>query len=519
MDRTNGEEILRAAAELLRPHLERSEPLRNLAAALGQWLIAQGIQATPAASEGPPENTPAVVLNRDTHPAMEDDCSELAFPPEAGSRLNSNRELELKPVLPVDNDHLPELEARSTGLGSMLPFEFRMGGGLPEAGVSAVRAEDRGWTAIRGESPMDAASSGSLLDVGILKAVAESCRKKSAARLHGLDDPYEALAESSALVARLLRCSGSEMQLLEAVQLLIESSSAFRVALERLENGAKDPDQLRVNDWLKQGRWNRRLFGDSYSQLMGQCHDPSGACRVINRCRELQAWTPEADPDKLIQEALKKLKWHKKRLEQRVGCEPTEELDDILKIAKGIDAALSAGFKISNLTIKEILGPALLHRVFDLPDLSTRVSKAIEEWIPCDEREGEPDDDLAAYVVSQDIIRVRDLVRGRGVVVIGGDEKLEYMEQWHEAFGWDLEWVKLKEHGSPEPMEAPIADPNTCLVLIFKRWVGHHYFRNAKDLGKERGKAVVIIPRGYNANAIAHHILDQASGKLQRGCA
>lgn len=109
----------------------------------------------------------------------------------------------------------------------------------------------------------------------------------------------------------------------------------------------------------------------------------------------------------------------------------------------------------------------------------------------------------------------RRLLRGRGVVLIGGIARPESKKMLEAALGLkELTWIETKEHQSIAAFEPAIARPDVALVLLAIRW-SSHAFGDVKRYCDRHGKPMVRLPGGFGANQVASQILAQCSGKLE----
>ncbi|MCH7603778.1 MAG: hypothetical protein IIB54_13525 [Planctomycetes bacterium] len=116
---------------------------------------------------------------------------------------------------------------------------------------------------------------------------------------------------------------------------------------------------------------------------------------------------------------------------------------------------------------------------------------------------------------SDRVARVRKMRWGRQGVIIGGEARIEASERIKEAFGLsNVVWVRLTEHGSGQSMRAPIERPETALVLVLIKLVGHHHAEEACAYAHASEKPFVYVPAGYHPEQIARAVMDQASGQL-----
>jgi hypothetical protein len=129
-------------------------------------------------------------------------------------------------------------------------------------------------------------------------------------------------------------------------------------------------------------------------------------------------------------------------------------------------------------------------------------------------REDDADEDATpTRAESAEIAAVRDVLRGRVMVLIGGIEKAKPRERLREAFDLeDVAWITTGEHESLSRFEPEIARPETAVVVVMIRWASHSY-EGAKALAEKHGKLYLRLPRGYNPAQIAHEFLKQNSAR------
>ena len=130
-------------------------------------------------------------------------------------------------------------------------------------------------------------------------------------------------------------------------------------------------------------------------------------------------------------------------------------------------------------------------------------------------REPEPDDDPDEGPLSPDVAALAALLRGRTIAAFGGVPKPHVVERLRTAFSLaDVRWEQTREHQSPAPFEAVVAQPDVELVLLFIRWCSHS-FEDLKRYCEAHGKAYVRIPAGIHPNRIAHEVLSQVGDRLR----
>lgn len=114
------------------------------------------------------------------------------------------------------------------------------------------------------------------------------------------------------------------------------------------------------------------------------------------------------------------------------------------------------------------------------------------------------------------VLAVRDLLRGKRMVIIGGEPNAEAAQRLTQAFELkEAEWVELTEHGSGAPMRAPIHRADTGVVVVIIKLTGHLHAEEAREYAAAAGKPCVMLSGGYNPERVAAEILEQASDRLR----
>jgi hypothetical protein len=113
--------------------------------------------------------------------------------------------------------------------------------------------------------------------------------------------------------------------------------------------------------------------------------------------------------------------------------------------------------------------------------------------------------------------RAAELVRGRELLLLGGDRRNEHAESLRTSLGLsELHWPQTREDtpdvGSFEPW---IARVEVVAVVLLIRWSRHAY-GEVSGLCDRYGKPLVRIEAGYNAVQIARGLVEQASERLRR---
>lgn len=115
---------------------------------------------------------------------------------------------------------------------------------------------------------------------------------------------------------------------------------------------------------------------------------------------------------------------------------------------------------------------------------------------------------------SSDITQTAALLRGRQMVLIGGDERPQITAALTEALALErLVWLPSRAHQSYTAFTPAIARQEVALVLLAIRWASHG-FGAAKAVCDRYHKPLVRLPGGYNAAQVARQILTQAGQRL-----
>ncbi len=113
---------------------------------------------------------------------------------------------------------------------------------------------------------------------------------------------------------------------------------------------------------------------------------------------------------------------------------------------------------------------------------------------------------------SEAVRRVGQLLAGREILIVGGDERKEAVAGLAAAFGCRVRWLETAPHTSLSLLE-PAVTESVAVVLLLIRWSSHVYGELA-HVCKARGVPLVRLAGGYNPNRVAHDVLGQAAARL-----
>lgn len=317
---------------------------------------------------------------------------------------------------------------------------------------------------------------------------------------------YDALASAVALVRRIDE-SGSKAgrdALERAMQMLAEADSALRIALQATWLSSPDIDQDEMHAWLKRETYMRRIYIERHMKLDDPA-DPAAAPDLLGRIAALAAEVEERiRAVKEIERHLSAIRYHARLLE-RASEDEIERHHE--KIAEAVRALTEAGIPATDRRIADAVGTRVAGDLLgSLPELAHLARESASADRP---------DAFATRDWSRQVLEVRSLLAGRRMVIVGGVPRRDAIDRLQQAFGLEsVDWVELTEHGSGEPMRPSIRRPETAIVIVLVKLVGHLHADMARQIAREAGKPYVFLRAGYNPEQVADAILRQRSIQL-----
>ncbi len=522
-------QLLRALEDLIGPHLKRSEPARRAARLLAAWLldacheaesspdpIAQvqieakaPLAPAPGAAERddeiapatPPSPTaPATQRSRGIVPLRIGDAT--AHVPVNGTTTDIGRARRAAGALDPDAAPatIPSLPERSIDLALVeqrcalkaascrLFIERRAAAGDPQrepvalARMDAMLAQAKSlprcflWVFFRDRPQPD--------DTAV--EMIAGC--------------YDALREGVSLVRRLddpADPAGPE-RLGEAMQLLAQADSALRVAVLATWLPPPEADQDDVHRWMKQATSERGIFVARFMRLDDPA-DPRHWPDLLRAIRDLRERAEQgAAARREVEARFKRIRYHARRVEDAIDAPEAHDIDRIIAEAAALRAA---GVPPSDPRWSGAISPAAAAR---LPATNPAAALLTPRRSPVERPAPAEPEPAAPRVWSAQVQRARETLAGRTLVVIGGEPRQDAIGRITDAFGTArVDWVRLQEHGTGEPMRAPIQRDETALVLVLIKLVGHLHAEQAMAYARSAGKPVVLLPAGYNPEQIA----------------
>ena len=283
-----------------------------------------------------------------------------------------------------------------------------------------------------------------------------------------------------------------------------------------------DADQREAFLWLRREAEDRRIYIGRHMRLDDPAA-PEGWAELQARIADVAAaWEGRRQQRRARQNLLGKARYHGRRMR---GTDGRWSDDDWSRLRAAIEELVAAGVPASDRELREILlplrdalpdeefGPGLRAVLIEMDRYLATVDSA---GAANGEGDHDDDDEVAA---GPDISRVRDLLAGRRVLMIGGERRPHAQAALERAFGLEeLIWPNTQAHQSIADFEPAVARPETALVLLAIRWSSHS-FGEVKAMCDRHGKPFVRLPAGYNPDQVAQQILAQCSETLQQAAA
>jgi hypothetical protein len=117
--------------------------------------------------------------------------------------------------------------------------------------------------------------------------------------------------------------------------------------------------------------------------------------------------------------------------------------------------------------------------------------------------------------VASEVQKVADLLRGKSMVIIGGEERHERTEEIKRSFGLaHVRWISVRHSHSYRDFSPAIEAEAVAVVVLLSRFVPES-FRKCKKLCRNASVPQVSISGGYGVNQLAAAILNQAGDRLK----
>jgi hypothetical protein len=528
--RDNGADLIDAIRAVLRPHLERSGPLRRLVAAVGEFLLAEAAEPAPAKPPAQPE-APAA-------PAPQAEPIQPAPPPRPAPSPEPPSGPRAVVPLRLGGAEAPVVVRGSSGeiLGAMQSYESGRGESdrwqepatldLPLIAVrSGLKARAcRVYIARRAAAPNSAEEARLISEI---QRLIDTARDTTGCYLWMVNRQqvqpgdemleliarwYDALAAAASLMTDVDDSpTAGRAEVAEAMQRLAWATAGLREVLAGTWLTKPDLDQDDSHAWLRWETKSRAVLIQRHMRLddppppesIGELEAGLGGLR-----QRLEERTRRSSD---VHKLCNRVRYHADMLSTERSTEPGHDWDRI-------ETALGE-LERHSLTPDDDRVAALLEELVDVelrpPESAVRSRAALAVARSLVAAANEAPSDGSERRWSERVARVRRLLEGRRLVVIGGERRGEAIDRLCAAFGLaEVDWVELAEHASGAPMRAPIQQQNTALVVVLVKLAGHLHVDEARRYAKAARRPVVMLKAGYNPERLALAVLNQASDQL-----
>ncbi|HHN77305.1 MAG TPA: hypothetical protein ENK11_01345 [Phycisphaerales bacterium] len=517
MSDDHAEKIAGAVQSVLREQMHASPATRSLLIALAEWVLAEadrieGSGPEPSEPRPDPPARPAPPQPREKVPVRIGDASgEIEVTGSADELARAHEAASEEPESDTDD----RITGRDVDLGlvtrraALKAESCRVFVEWRRAGFDEVQAPEL-------KSEMDTLlREAKSLENCFLWVFWRDKEPPSDAALREIGACYRALSESAALCSDAIADDTlfSQDEVASAFQMLAEADSALRRALLSTWLTKPDRDQDEAHLWLREHTYYREIFVPRYMKIDDPA-DPSRAEELIEEIRALaETIARRKEEARRVVEILNKIRYHAKKTDAEGRLEP----HDARTINESFDALVSLGLRPGDRRLEPLCDLVSLDAFPGDEPPSERLLAfaegcAHETDPPAPNAEAPPD---PGTKWSERVLDVRDLLRGGRVVIIGGEKRPDAVERIKDAFELgELDWISITEHGSSEPMRAPIFRNDTRLVIVLIKLSGHLHIEDATRYAREAGVPLVRLPAGYNPEQIAEQVLSQAGDRL-----
>lgn len=295
----------------------------------------------------------------------------------------------------------------------------------------------------------------------------------------------------------------------EALQTLAEAQSLLRVNVQAI-GFSMDTDQNEVFRWLRDYSARENVYIERYMRI-NDVPDPDEMDSLQNRLSDLDRRLAEAvSMGKNQRKLLGKIRYESRRIQSSPDqCEP-----HLRTISAAVEQLLKSGVAASNVELRDYILPVteLFETLSEMPPEMVQVLRSIDVF-----RNRHPaavSGQAGPVAWSSEVEEVKQLLQGKAVFLIGGEQRPLRKAAIEEAFGLsELVWETTVEHSSHELFHPVVERPDVVLVLLAIRWSSHSY-SEIEDVCRRLGKPLVRLPGGMHPNQIAHQIMNQASNRL-----
>lgn len=327
--------------------------------------------------------------------------------------------------------------------------------------------------------------------------------------LESLAKCLENLAAAAELVDQWSRTEGPVPR--EVLALLAEAQSAVREAVRCSRLPYVDRDQDDTFLWLRAETQKRQVYLERYMRAEDPA-DPADAPRLARRINEDRETLTRI---RQRREILNRLRYLTHTYDRR-GDKSPHTLEQIRECLKELQ---SLGVRADDPRLLDALQPVA--DILDFPD-NPHLQRAVElarqrespraEHQDSDADAAEDDEKTGAVVRdTPQIAQAREILRGKVVLLIGGERREHALQNLEQAFACEWRWLTKREHASAAPWESAIARPEVYAVFFLTRFANTHDGPAVHRMCERYGKLYIALPGGYHPAQVAHRFLAQTS--------
>jgi hypothetical protein len=320
---------------------------------------------------------------------------------------------------------------------------------------------------------------------------------------------FDALAEAISVVRDVLtELLGRKSHLAVAMQLVAESQSALRAAVQQIE-GPTDHDQIAAYAWLRATAAAQRVFIERYMVADDQA-DPENWHDLLARIQRFRLSIVQVRRRERRKNTLLGTLSHLS--DRLMCCDDCERRLLWEEAVKTTDELISLGVPPSDRQLRDVLLPV----IDDAPEMQcgSQALRLIQREIDRVRDRTTSATNGRKITGSSEIQDVSRLLSGKSVTLIGGDCRPERKLALEEAFDLkELVWVETTPGQSVNSFAPSVARPDVALVLLAIRWASHSY-GGVRRFCDRYHKPLVWLPAGYSPNQVATQVLAQCSDRL-----
>jgi hypothetical protein len=296
--------------------------------------------------------------------------------------------------------------------------------------------------------------------------------------------------------------------------LAAEAQSVLLYAVADVRDVKVDFDQVQIFAHVRSTARDRQVFIPKYLKREDRA-DPATWADVSKRMAEVWSqFKAFGERDKQRAKGLNSVRFKLKKIHEK----PEDAANEWPRVFELIEELVTIGLHPSNPELRDLLLP-VLEEMPEEPALPPNVQLVLREIDHYLETRPEAETPAKAERYSAEVSQAAEFLRGREIVLIGGQNRPNHKAALMKAFGLaDIRWIATPEHSSFTIFEPDVARPEVALVLLAIRWSSHDY-DSVRQYCDQYGKPLVRLPGGYNANQVAHHIMSQAGARLRAAAA